>query len=255
MQIRATSKLLSPEVESNQALQKRLNLLSQRFDAVQSVFNPGLDSKANIVTELKKRGDEFEQCERELFASNCKIKDLERKQADQRAFFVQNELLRFKKRGYAHNPKVLANATAGLPDIGCRHSFRICSQTDPPAWPLYRFQVIEFIRRTWESRQSGSGQSPADLFIERIRQLPRTVKVAREIALRYKLKSKVEDNYLRRFLCENWRFLRMAINQVCIHKIHPKVVAYLITAKFYANLGKPRTAQDDVLIEMEMLSE
>lgn len=45
----------------------------------------------------------------------------------------------------------------------------------------------------------------------------------------------------------------MAFNQVCIHKIHAKVVPYLITAKFYANLAKPRTAEDAVLTEMEMI--
>jgi hypothetical protein len=101
VQMRATAKLLSRGFVSNQAIQERYNLLLHRFDGVQSVFD--LEAKTptpDIVFELKKRGDEFEKCERELFSSNCKIKDLELKLADQRAFFVQHELLRFKKRGY-----------------------------------------------------------------------------------------------------------------------------------------------------------
>ncbi len=83
VQIRATAKLLSREFVSNQAIQERHNLLLHRFDGVQSVFD--LEAKTptpDIVFELKKRGDEFDKCERELFSSNCKI---ELKLAEQRA--------------------------------------------------------------------------------------------------------------------------------------------------------------------------
>jgi len=38
-----------------------------------------------------------------------------------------------------------------------------------------------------------------------------------------------------------------------MHKIHPKVVPYLITSRFFKNIGKPRSAEDTVLTDMEAL--
>jgi len=83
--------------------------------------------------------------------------------------------------------------------------------------------------------------------------LPRTVKVEKEVIKRYDLKFKTRDNYLRTFLTENWRFLRLAIERVGNRRVHSKALPYLIATRFFINIGKPRTADDTVLAEMEII--
>ena len=65
---------------------------------------------------------------------------LDQRLADERAFFAQNELLHFLQSGrYSFTPIKLANAMAGLPDMGWRQSAKRCapfkSRTEPG--PIY----------------------------------------------------------------------------------------------------------------------
>jgi hypothetical protein len=187
VQIRKTLEALSQELQKNRPTLEKYNLLIRKYDEAESASYLATEhTKQSIATEFKRRGDEFEEYERELFASNWKITDLDKKLADQRAFFVQTELLKFRKRGYAHNPKVLANATAGLPDIGCRHSYRICSKTESPLWPSHHFKVFEFVQHTWDRREPNSRPNIVDLFRAEIGVLPRTVRIEQDVALRFK---------------------------------------------------------------------
>jgi hypothetical protein len=256
VQIRKTKKALAIELQNSYAIQQKYNLLIEKYEEAATAQGLATEGSRNVLSaEFKKRGDEFEKCERELFASNYRLSDLERTLADQRAFFVQTELLRFKARKYAHNPKVFANAMAGLPTIGCRHSFRICSNADSPLWPTHHFEVFKIIQRLCERRLPESELGFVDQFRKTIALLPRTVKVEKEVIKRYKLEFKTRDNYLRNFLVENWRYLRLAIEQVENRKVHPKALPYLIATRFFVKMGKPRTAEDMVLAEMEMLKE
>lgn len=256
VQIRETARTLGKEVENNYAVQNKYNLLTQKYEEAEAAFDLATGgSRRTLSAELKKRGDQFEICERELFASNYRLGDLETKLADRRAFFVQTELLRFKARKYAHNPKVFANAMAGLPTIGCRHSFRLCSKTDSPLWPTHHFEVFKIIQPVCQRRLPDSQLGFVNQFRNTIALLPRTVKVEKEVIKRYNLKFKTRDNYLRTFLIENWRYLRLAIEQVGNRAVHPKALPYLIATRFFVKIGKPRTAEDMVLAEMESIND
>jgi hypothetical protein len=254
--IRKTLEELGDELENSSVIQQRCNLLGQKYDEAEAACHLASErTKLALLLELKRRGREFETCERELYASQCKLSDLETKLADQRAYFVQTELLRFKARGYAHGPKVFANAIAGLPTVGCRRSFQLCSRSDSPLWPSLHFEVFRMIQHTWKNRVQETGLTISEQFRNAILQLVPRVPVKREIVRQYKLKSKTQDNYLRTFLRENWRFLKLALKQVLVHKCHPKVVPYLITGRFFMNFAKPRTKEDTVLAEIETLRE
>jgi hypothetical protein len=255
-QIREIAKRRGEEQKNNYAIQEKFRLLTQKYDGAETACGFAREGSRNALSaEFKKRADEFERCERDCVASNFKLIDLETKLADQRAYLAQTEVLKFKARGYAHNPKVFANAMAGLPIIGSRHSFRLCSKKDSPLWPSHRFEVFNMIRQTWENWFSDSELTITEKFRDAILRLPKQVVIEKEVIKRYNLKTKTQDNYLRAFFCENWRYLRIALEQVRVRKYRRKAVPYLITTRFFGNFGKHRTPDDLVLAEMEMIKD
>jgi hypothetical protein len=252
--IRETVQAVYSEVEHNRAIQENYNRFYQKYDEVETASHRTTEvANQSISAEFRRRGDEFEECERRLFASNCKLQDLENRLADQRAYFVRNELLRFKARGYAHNARVFANAIAGLPEIGCRHSSRICSVKESTPWPVQHFEIFNFIQRTWEVHTDSPNLPIVDSFRDAIVGLPLKTRLDKSLVKRFKLKSSTQDNYTRIFLRHNWRFLRLAIERVSKHKIQSEVGPYLIASMLFRNIGQPRTAEDVVLAEIEML--
>jgi len=183
--------------------------------------------------------------------------DLESRLADERAFFSQNELLRFMARGYAHSPKSFANAMAGLPVIGARQSFRLCPRKVPPSWPHFRFEIVRFVEKAWNNRVMDPHASLEAHFRSAVLQLPVKVAIEKSTIEKYNLATKTKENYFRRFFCENWRYLRLAIKQVVRHQncVHSSAVPYLITNRLFINYGKARTAEDSLLAEIEALKE
>ena len=257
-QIRHTLKLLGEELEENDALRSQCNTLMQKYDQADSAgASAAPENKMLLNREFDKRATDFEKCERNLVASDYRLGDFENKLADQRAFLSQNELLRFKARQYAHNPKTYANAMAGLPEIGARQSFRLCSKITSPLWPSYHFEIFRFIEKTWNNRVMDPAASLEAQFREAVLRLPVMVEIEKAEIEKYKLESKTRENYFRKFFCENWRYLRLAINEVVRHQrcIHSSAVPYLITTWLFINYGKPRTAQDTVVVEIEALKD
>jgi len=253
--IRRTERQLGEEIERQYELQKQHDALQRKFDESDAALSfEGTTERTAIAAEHKKRGDEFEECERQIFASDCRRRDIERTLGDFRAAFTQSELLRFKKRGYSHNPKTYANALAGLPKIGCRHSFRLCSKSDLPLWPSHHFEVFHFIECTWNSKGFEPGRSLEDHFKNMILSLPPEVPVEPEVRERYKLDFTTRDNYLRTFLRTNWVFLRAALDRVRRHRVPSSMVPYLIAGRFFKNYAKPRSAEDIVRIDIAAIS-
>lgn len=81
-------------------------------------------------------------------------------------------------------------------------------------------------------------------------------RIEKAVIERYKLDSTTQENYLRRFFRENWHYLRLATQQVTKRKkLRSNVVPYLITVRLFAKYGKPRTAEDVVVAELETLTD
>ncbi|HLW82003.1 MAG TPA: hypothetical protein VKS20_08180 [Candidatus Acidoferrales bacterium] len=54
-------------------------------------------------------------------------------------------------------------------------------------------------------------------------------------------------NAFRKYLCDNWFYLKQAIQEGVRAYTHPDQVPFLITAKFKENIAKPRTGVDELL--------
>lgn len=256
VQIRQCEQQLGIEIKTQYELQKKYEALERKFDETDAALSSdGTSDRRPIAAEHKKRGDELEQCERERFASDCRRRDIELTLADRRAAFAQTELVRFKSRGYAHNPKTYANAIAGLPKIGCRQSFRLCSKSKSPLWPSHHFEIFAFIEQTWNSKRFEPRKSLEDYFKEMILNLPLEVPVEPEVIERYKLDFRTRDNYLRTFMCEYWFFLRAALDRVRRHRVRSSMVPYLIAGRFFKYYAKPRSAEDVVRIDIAALGD
>jgi hypothetical protein len=179
-----------------------------------------------------------------------KWEELEKRLADQEAHYCRTELLKFTRdRRYAHNPRNLANALAGLPYLGCRRSAARCAKLPYTYEPYVMYRVFEFIEQVWRLRSVANSAARLQLFRAAIAKLPRYVLVRIE----GQQKRKRMENYFRRYLEENWAYLKEAIEYVLREYQHPGRVPYLIKAGFHANLSKPRTQADIFFAQQERL--
>jgi hypothetical protein len=255
--IRATRKVLGEMTELLQSIGDRSQLLTRQYDLVDAAVNSDkVDVREEVWREHRRRGDEFEQCERQLFAVKCRLDDIEERLADQWAYFAQTQLFAFVNRGYAHNPLVLANALAGLPSIGCRRSFELCSRQKSPQGPSLRYQIFKTIEAMWEQRERASTNSLVDQFRSAILKRPQVVS-AQDARGHGPAKKGLagRENYVREFLCDNWRYLKKAVERLHLSKLHSGAVPYVIVSRLYANIGMPRTSEEQLLAEIEMIKE
>jgi hypothetical protein len=158
---------------------------------------------------------------------------------DQAAGFSRQDFLRFlsQKRAH-HNPRQLAKAVAGLPEMGCRESFAKNRNHLFPSEYHLNCRVFEVIDRAWSKRDRHNSRL-GDLLQREISRLPKTKVV----------NGKRVPNYLRQFLHEKRADLDWVIEH-CVKVIprpHPGEMPYIVTAKFLENLSRPRTSLERVL--------
>jgi len=234
------------KIETEYSDEKKI--LQQIEDRLHAITPERQKMAAEILGQHEVMLDAMEKAARE---ARRKLEELEKRVADQEAHYCRTELLKFiRDRRYAHNPRNLANALAGLPYMGCRRSAARCAKLPYGYEPYLIYRVFEFIERTWRLRSVANSASRLDLFRTAIAKLPRCVLVRIE---RQQKRKKVE-NYLRRYLEENWAYLKEAIEYVLRENQHPGQVPYLITARFHANLSKPQTQADIFFAQQERLS-
>jgi hypothetical protein len=90
--------------------------------------------REKAATEIhNKRKAALQQVEQDVLKARIESEELEKQWLDRQAHVCRAELLRFiqdKKKRYAYTPRNLANALAGLPDMGCRRSATLMLNTD-----------------------------------------------------------------------------------------------------------------------------
>ncbi len=153
---------------------------------------------------------------------------------DERAFFAQCEMLRFlASRRYAFNPVNLANAIAGLPEMGWRQSSKRCSKhrvrlQDGAIYWL--FKVI---------RHAASGLEPTHVPLKEV--------------VREKLQErKKKVDYRALEAKKAWYHLYRAIDAVVEERHHPGALPYRVIAKYQQN-RQHRNSVDSFLEEEEQL--
>ena len=100
------------------------------------------EDRERIRDEHLRRVSELAALRKELKALKQAGATLEATLDDQEASYAQHEMCGFiRRRKYAHSPRNLAHAMAGLPYLGSWQSFRRCGEhSESPIWPTLRFR-------------------------------------------------------------------------------------------------------------------
>ena len=190
--------------------------------------------------------------------ARSQVRILKAKLEAQEANFAQQELAKIiLEKRCARHPLKLANAMAGLPFLSARVSYGRCSKLKCSGWPRREFLVVNFIESTWNRRQRYPDISIVELFDQEIKGLPRTIRREKlPEAIAVPKEQKRVDNYLRSYLGENRRYLRLAIEKTLdMAGIAEKRMPFVIASNFSAILEEPRSALTLALAEGERLDE
>jgi hypothetical protein len=234
-------------------------ILSQVMERL-SAITP--ERKKNTARVIKERRAEAHAAKEKFTEAQREYQALEKRVRDQEAHYYRKELLNFIRlernrrtgrltRRYAYNPRNLANALAGLPRMNCRRSATRLAK-HPYSWePSTIYKVFEFLERLQRERVLSNPDAAIEIVPVRINELPKTEPIPE--VYRDRTDKKRRENFLRRYLQENWAFLKPAIEYGMRSGKHPGQVPYLITAKFQGNLAKPRSQADILFAEQERL--
>jgi len=117
-----------------------------------------------------------------------------------------------------------------------RQSYTLCSGMpyELDAHPHYR--AWETLRKIWRRRPTEFAKAPVEFFESSVVSLPK------------------KTGYMRQFLCENWRDLRLAIEQSWNAKDPPEYVPFVLTTTFLNLQSRQKNAVERVLAEQEKLT-
>lgn len=144
------------------------------------------------------------------------------------------EICRFvRDKRYAFTPTNLANAMAGLPEIGYRRSVARCLKMKNLMGGSFSFQVFTTIRRLLKKCHD----SRYRLVTCFRKSIPRT---------------RMHD-FVRSHLCDQWYFLRSVLEKVDVKRTHPGELPFAICDAFRRRCNGPRNAIDEVQLEREKI--
>jgi hypothetical protein len=254
-EIRALRKNRSAAIENLREAQSELDRRAQEARTAELAMNEAqVDTQQSFFLNLLKRWGEFRRAQSSLDTAQAVLKAIERDVADQEAGFCQSELVEFIfKANYARNPLGLSNAMAGLPDVAWETSRGRCSKYKPE--PNFHYRLFLTISAIWRSRENYPELPTVELFRQEILKMPVT-KLVRISGLLAKEKGNDRiklPNNLRSHLVENWPYLKSAVEETDLVRVHPKQIPFLIAAAFSRNLEKPRTPQDQVRADRDKI--
>jgi hypothetical protein len=199
--------------------------------------------RKTLLHERRKRLINLEYVERERAVVAATMSTVCARRADLEAAFAQDQLLGYleamRKRPIDHNPRNLARAVAGLPQIGWWQSFRRCVDHTEGMWPSAPYLVFELIVEAWTRRKDESARS-----------LILAVRTAVEGMNTIKRGGRAAQQYASR----NWPYLRRAIASTDLRKAESEEVPYLVFREFFKQIGQPRKIDEVVLAERETLA-
>jgi hypothetical protein len=241
-EIRATKEKRGQAVRRMYELMPVLETATRRMQQSGATVSQNSNSQrlGPLLDEHLVRLAEFRKSSREMDRVNRDLKSLDTLIADQEASYAQMELLTFVSYAkYAHTPRNLAQAMAGLPHIGCWHSFQQCEKEPSSLWPMrpdeippLSYRVFLIIQQCWIGKSRENNRPLVDLLRERIRVLPPTSD------LRAELRREV-------------RYLRQAVEETDLAHSPSGEVPHLIFSAFISNKGKPRSLEESALAEIE----
>ena len=180
----------------------------------------------SVQTELSRR-------EKNLIEYAEKIGGIEREIKKMEAHFAQTELLRFVlSERYVFGPLNFANAAAGLPHLGWRRSFLLCSRIECSAETSINYLIFEAVKIILEGASPTCAEEAAS-------------EIRRQISKRNRFES------VREYLGENWLALERAVLAVWNSSIHADARPYEIVSIFLAGLKAPKRVVNPLLEALE----
>ena len=195
----------------------------------------GTEYVDTVREEITRQQEALIQIQTDINRLTTEERDLDKKSSDQEAYVYASELLDFLQSGrYALNPQSVANALAGLPRMRWRQSHLRCSRMELNQ-PRLHYQVLGVVRKMWKQRPGESKESLIEFFKAQLPKLPKKL------------------GYTRDFLLENWRDLKLAIEE-CLNSNHEDGEApYVLTSILMRNNRSQKSSLDLVLAKQEKL--
>lgn len=254
-EVRTARKSLGKAIEDCRLAREHHDKCVAASRTAEFAMNDSEPAKQGIFfAELLRGWRETATAQRNREAAELVEKNLDKELRAKEAGFALSELLDFvTKKKYARNPLRLANAIAGLPDMRWEQSYARCSAIKCGSWPQFQFRLFRTIKAIWNRRVHHPELPITQLFKQEVERLPKTVVIDVPQPPPDPPKRGKVENALRSHFAENWRHLRLAIEEVVVSENHAEQVPFLVLSHFTRNIGKPRTPQDSILIAQEKL--
>jgi hypothetical protein len=221
------------------AMHSHREVLQNYCAQADEALKQAIESERRIIQQqVRERNERLLRCEHRLRKMEGELKELDRKVCDQEAYFYCSELLDFLcgKRRNAIKPLSLANALAGVPDMGWRSSNARCSRMPRDPSVGFPYRVFKLMCRVCRRGPKDSRVAPIALFRIQILALPKR-------------------DVFRDTLGLKWRDLRLAIEE-CWKKPHSDdFLPYAITSAFMRYSLRSKSSADQVLDTSEALFE
>jgi hypothetical protein len=232
--------------EANTKVMEARNTFEQAqgfFAVARDSYSQARKRKKPTTSFLKERQKRSRQCdsvqaelsrrEKALIQYSEKLRGIEKEVKEVEAHFAQTELLRFVlSERYVFVPVNFANAAAGLPHMGWRRSFLLCSRTECSAKTSINYFIFEAVKLILEGAKPASAEEAA-------------CEIRRQISKRSQFESSKE------FIREDWPDLERAVLAVWNSSIHADSRPYRITSLFLEALRAPKRVVNPLLDAFE----
>lgn len=212
---------------------KRPELQRLCLEAANALSQASETENAAIQAELVRRIHVLKQHEGRFDAKTPECIALEKQVRDGEVYLYCSELLNFLqsegKRKRAITPLNLANALAGVPYMRWRQSETRCSKMLADAFAQHPYAVFQLIERLFRRIGAKRRKSLLGAFQAELLKLPKN------------------DYYPRDSICEQWRDLSLAVEEVSKSKHQSGFIPYAITSAFLRNVSRQKTSLDNVL--------
>ena len=181
---------------------------------------------ASVRTELSGRENSLIEYGERIGGIEKQIKEIE-------AHFAQAELLRFVlSERYVFAPINFANAAAGLPHMGWRRSFLLCSRKECSVEPSINYLIFDAVKIILEGASPTRGEEAAS-------------EIRRQISKGDRFES------VRKYVEEDWPTLEHAVLAVWNSSVHSDARPYEIASRFLGALKAPRPVVNPLLDALE----
>jgi hypothetical protein len=195
----------------------------------------------NIVISEKNNADEgLNQDKNRLTVLLAEKNSIAQQLKNARVNFARSELVKFCESDRSRlNPRRTANALAGLPFMSWRQSAMRCVKVEtdraPGGFHYQTFRLVGRIIKAWDRKLTSQGVDAdelvdADALVRHARQY---------LEANRKTPARVFSG-----LWDNFRYLRLSIEQVMKEGLQPGERAYRITSEYFRRSGAPRSESE-----------